>query len=69
MVPAVWAMLTTGVTALFRVSVIAELTAVEVLAQDELLVRIQLISSPFNNAEELNDELLVPALLPFTCHW
>jgi hypothetical protein len=68
-VPAVCKIVTAGVTELFNVKVMAELTAVGVLAQDELPVRIQVISSPLDKDEEVKEELFVPALLPFTSHW
>lgn len=44
------------------------LVAVTVVKHVALLVMAQVTVFPLVNVEELKDELLVPAFMPFTCH-
>ena len=53
----------------FTVMVTDELVIVAGLAQVALDVKIQVTTSPSFIVAGVNVELLVPALLPFTCHW
>jgi hypothetical protein len=45
------------------------LVAGEPVAQLELLVMITVTTSPFANVDVVNVAALVPAFVPFTCHW
>jgi hypothetical protein len=60
--------LTDGVTVLVTVIVILLDVAVVVLKHVALLVNIQLTIWPFVKVDVVNNELLVPALTPFTLH-
>ena len=48
--------------------VIPDEVAVVGLAQDKLLVKIQVTTCPLVSVELVNVELFVPAFTPFTCH-
>jgi hypothetical protein len=66
--PAVIAIDTDGTTTGFTVMVIPALVAVVGLAQVALEVSIQVTICPFVRVVVVNVGLLVPALIPFTCH-
>lgn len=68
LVPDVWAIETAGLTELLTVTVTAELVAVGMLAQEELLVMIQVTASLSDKEEDEKEEEFVPAFPPFTCH-
>ena len=51
------------------VNVMLLLTAFAGTAQVELLVMVQLTTSPLLNELSVNVALFVPTLLPFSCHW
>ncbi len=59
---------TLGVTLAFTNWVIWLEVAVAGVAQFAFEVSTQVTTSPLDNDDELNDALLVPALLPFTFH-
>jgi hypothetical protein len=67
--PDVTAIVQLGTTAAFTFIVIPELVAVGVPAQDALVVMVQVTTSEFASVDEVKEELFVPALVPFTCHW
>ena len=60
--------LTDGVTCAGTFIVMLLLVALGVVAQAELLVRIQLTTSPFTRVVEVKVALLVPTLLLLSCH-
>lgn len=67
-VPVVIAMETAGATIVETVIVMPVLVAVVTAAHGALLVRLTVTTSLFAKVFELNVLLLVPALMPFTCH-
>ena len=66
--PDVTAIVQLGVTEAFTFMVIPELVAVGVPAHEALVVIVQVTTSELDRVDEVNEELLVPALEPFTCH-
>ena len=62
------AILTVGATEAFTLMVIPELVPVGELKHVAFEVRIQVTTCPFVKLLEVNVELFVPALTPFTCH-
>lgn len=67
--PEVKAIETAGTKAELTIIVTPELTEVAGLAHDELEVTIQVKISPFISVELVNVGELVPAFVPFICHW
>ena len=67
--PELLVILTNGLTGLLTVMEMALLEAVVGLAQLALLVSTQVTTSPLIKVPELKLGLLLPTLLPFTCHW
>jgi hypothetical protein len=59
---------TEGVTIAFTIMLTVLDTTVEGTAQVALDVSAHVTISPFAKPEELNALLLIPTLLPFTCH-
>ena len=60
-----------GVTGVAGFTVIGMLLLVAVAGETQVAfeVRITLTTSPFTNPVLLKLGLLVPVLIPFTCHW